>query len=47
MTKEIAQILITFMNRVQLQGAEVNAWTAAMNVLTPIANPLTEETTNG
>ena len=44
-TPEIAKFAIEFMNRVQLQGAEVPAFGAVMNELHKLANPQPADTT--
>jgi len=42
MTKEIAQLILQFMNRVQLTGAEVTAFNTVTSALDKVINP-TEE----
>lgn len=39
MTPELARLALQFMQRVQLQGAEVPAYVAVVNALEEIANP--------
>lgn len=42
MTKELAANALAFLQRTQLQGAEVPAWVAVCNALAAIAEPKDE-----